>query len=120
MGVDYSATVGWGLALTAEEAKEFISPDYIGEEEARDWLDEHQFEHIQIDCGGNWMSGEFVYLFALRDSISRLDWKFEDGFVSFDHPELFPEAGHEFRRLCMMFNKPWSDSLSWKLVFNVS
>ena len=121
MGVDYSNTVAYGIAILAEEMPAFISDEkYPDELDVQQWLADNRYEYITCEESGNFMSGETVYLFALKGTISRYNPRFDEGVVSFDTPDISPEAGREFRRLCDMFELPWPDSISWKLTFNVS
>ena len=66
------------------------------------------------------MTGEHIYLFYLDGSYQRLDMMYDEGVRSFDSPEITPEAGGDFKRLCEQLGQPWPDSLAWKLIFNVS
>jgi hypothetical protein len=118
MGVDYSATVGWGLVV--DEIPSSISPDkYVDEWDVQKWL-EGRYEHIVFRQCGDLMNGEYVNLFALRDTVKTLDYRLEEGYISFDDPGLTAESGFEFRKLCGFLEVPWPDALSWKLIFNVS
>lgn len=119
MGVDYSTTLGYGI--TIDEIPSFISTEEWPDDfEIEEWLDRNGFYHIEYEKCGNWMSGEHIHLFYLTGTHQRLDWRCDEGVKSFDSPEITPESGIEFKRLCEELGLAWPDSLAWKLIFNVS
>lgn len=117
MGVDYSTTVGYGIVL--EGLPSFMDVDDF-EPEIDKWLKENKFEHIEFHLCGDWMSGEFVYLFAVKGTVNHVDTRYSEGYVSFDEPTLTPEAGREVVMLCDALGLSWPIDVAWKLIFNVS
>lgn len=112
MGVDYSAHVGYGVAIETDS--------YTDEDELAEWLEENGYTNIDWAPGGDWMNGDYVNLFYVSDTFERIDYRYSsERVLSFDAPEITPEQTQELERLCDEFYIP-RDSIGWKLVFNVS
>jgi len=111
MSIDYSATVAYGVAIKSDK--------YTDEDEAREWLRENNYEHIEWESCGDWMSGEFVDLFYIPRTYSHIDWKFEGGFISFDTPVIKLKESQDLGLICRQHGLGYG-AIGWKLVFNVS
>lgn len=118
MGVDYSSTIGYGV--TVEKIPDVISTDkYADEPDVLEWLDENGYSLLDFDSCGNYMSGQYIYLFSIKGTTQRVRPMYDEGVVSFDDPEVSADAQEQLSRLCETLDIPLSD-VAWKLILNVS
>ena len=110
MGIYYSSTVAYGVATSSDS--------WTDEEEMAEWLEENGLKDIFFECGGDMMAGEYVNLFYIPSTYDRLDNN-NEGFISLDRPEITAEQMGQLTKVCMLLSIP-TESIGWKLVFNVS
>lgn len=109
MGVYYSSTVAYGVATNSDS--------WIGEEERDEWLEENGLKDIFFECGGDMVCGKHVNLFYIPNTYDNLNNN-NEGFISLDHPEITDEQMGQLTKVCALLNIP-TESIGWKLVFNV-
>lgn len=120
MGVYYSSTAGYGLALTelpAVFAGAFEGP-YIEPREAAEWLQERNCPSIRYERLGDHMSGEYVHLFYWEGTYADADM-YNDLMVELEGPPTAPYMYAQFDKLKAALGVT-NQKVGWKLVFNVS
>ena len=122
MGVNYSASVGFGLAMPDTEANEYLSKSEPYEDgqipeimHATGWD-----EYIGYDYCGDWMGGPQVYFFYIKGTETLHQ---EVGFGPIiqdfgESPVINPEALRHLNSLAEHFGI--TGKIGWKLISNVS
>ena len=99
MGVDYSATTGYGFAIPEEDLAEvakrvgYVNP-YAEEDE--EWIDAYDLGHFLVkdtslayDHVGNLMGGDDIYLIIIASATAHsVDWRYEFGLKKFGQLEI--------------------------------
>lgn len=119
MGVDYSITMGYGIAIPRDETPDVFKDFEVYEDGGiPEWLDDNGFDAIEYTYAGDWMNGD-CYLFF------------------YDKQRYFHEYSHDLDTLYDFNTQPsdraWGqltslaaefargiDTIGWKLISNVS
>jgi hypothetical protein len=124
MGVDFSTTLGYGMAGGTEEwpavIKELGDDQYGPEDyEVIDWLDE-RYPSFGFDISGNHMDGKTFWLFYLKGT-EIVDFNYENmnGLYEFNDIDLSPDQVRDLIGLRDELGLTL-DSIGWKLIFNVN
>lgn len=126
MGVDYGATLAWGVVAEDWDRSVFSDDDcggyWVDTVDVNDWLVKHGYKHIEYVMAGNFMgSGEDIFnIFALKTSIRSLHWMNDDGLIEFDDPHVSSDEALELARLRQEPFMRQTSSLGWKLTFDIS
>lgn len=120
MGVDYSAVLGYGIAIEEDEFNDSTTFEPYWEDDGesiQDWLDQNGLDKVEFEIAGNYMSGETFIFFYLTGTHERIDWREADGVRDFstyvsprDREQIF-KVWDELDRSVLP---------GWKLIFNVS
>jgi hypothetical protein len=111
MGINYSTTVAYGIAVKSDV--------YVDEEDSAKWFEENGFGLLDFEVAGNLMSGEYVHLYYIKDYHMAADMRESEGVVEFESPSLSYEEAEQLNRMCLLLGQS-QDKIGWKLVFNVS
>lgn len=122
MGVDYSTTVGFGIAIDDRDLPQVLKDiaEYVDEEHIIPWLKENGFTRIDYDKIGNWMSGPTYIFFHLPRTLIHGGLYEMEGVHYFDNIEMYPEEEQQFRRLTELLGGTEIDGPRWLVSFNVS
>lgn len=122
MGVDYSTTVGYGIAIDdrylPDALKAIADGEWVDEKHIVLWLQENGFVHIAYDKVGDWMSGPTYIFFHLPRTHIHGGLYDMEGVHKFDNIKLANEESAEFNKLQRLLNlDEWP---TWIVSFNVS
>jgi len=120
MGIDYSISIGYGIAIPEDEVPQVLK-DYEPYEDGEipDWLDENGFDTVGFTYGGDFMSGVCYYFFFDPDTYFRGESHYLETLYEFSVESSKPEVGQQLKDLAVLFGVP-KDKIGWKLISNVS
>lgn len=118
MGVDYSATVGYGFVVPREE----LNKKFVDEEEIEQWLEDSHFDRIGYSLVGNFWSGEnFGFFFVIGTEITSGDMR-DDTAVIHDigKTSIYSEEYTQLSKLRLLKFSHDKPKIGWKLIRNVT
>ena len=120
MGVDFSSSIGYGIAPENDELPDFFSDEYgIEPDLIDDWLKSRDFKYIKHATCGDSMCGETWELFYLDGTyVKSGTMDFKEFHIKFNTPEVSREARGEF--LGFQALTGIREELSWHMFHNIS
>ena len=135
MGVDYSATSGYGFAIAEEDLADVAErAGYVSQyaEDADGWIDAYDlgefltrdtslaYEHV-----GNLMGGDDIYLIIIASSTAHsVDWRYDFGLKRFGDLEISEREQQDIAKVHeLVYGEEASgddDYIGWMLAMTVS
>lgn len=122
MSVDYSSSVGYGIAVASDEAGEYLKAfDPHEDGQIPVIMDNCGWDLIGYDYGGDWMSGHFVYFFYIKGTEAlNEDVRFSDSIITEfgESPVVTADALEQLNELAEHFGI--DGNVGWKMIANIS
>lgn len=122
MGVDFSTSVGYGLAVADDEASEYLKAFEPHEDgQIPEIMDTCGWNLIDYDYCGDWMSGPQVYFFYIKGTENlHFEAAYADSIITEfgESPVISTDALVQLNEIAEHFGI--EGRIGWKMIANVS